>query len=112
MYLLFHNPRCSKSRTCLKILIDKKLNFKEVQYLKEGLNLSTLSDIVNKLENPLSDLIRTNEKEFKLEPFDMNKKKLIITFLNKFPICLQRPLFFNGKHYVVCRPPQTVLKYI
>ena len=51
MYLLFHNPRCSKSRTCLKILIDKKLNFKEVQYLKEGLNLSTLSDIVNKLEN-------------------------------------------------------------
>ena len=112
MYLLFHNPRCSKSRACFKILNDKKLNFKEVLYLKEGLTLSTLSNIVSKLDNPLSDLIRTNEKEFKLEPFDINKKKLIVTFLNKFPACMQRPLFFSGKHYVVCRPPETVLKYI
>ena len=53
-----------------------------------------LDKIINKLVNPISDLIRTNEKEFKLKPFDLNSKKLVISFLNKYPICLQRTTFF------------------
>ena len=112
MYLLYHNPRCSKSRACLKIIIEKNIKFEEILYIKAGLSISTLRDIMNKLVNPVTDIIRTNEKEFKLNTFDINRKELIITFINKFPKCLQRPLFFNGKNYVICRPPETVLKYI
>ena len=112
MLLLYHNPRCSKSRACLKILNEKKLKFKELLYLKEGLPKSSLIDIVDKLISPLSNLIRTSEKEFKRLPFDTNDKELIITFLYKFPICMQRPIFFNGNGYVICRPPEIVVKYI
>lgn len=112
MYLLYHNPRCSKSRECLSIINKKKINFKEKLYLKDGLSTIELDKIINSLVNPLSDLIRTNEKEFKLEFFDLSRKKLVISFLHKYPICLQRPLFFNGKNYIICRPPETILNYI
>ena len=93
MFLLYHNPRCSKSRACLKILNEKKFKFKEVFYLKEGLSKMSLIDIVDKLTSPVSNLIRTSEKAFKQFPFDINDKELVIKFLNKFPICMQRPLF-------------------
>ena len=112
VHLLYHNPRCSKSRACIKILSDKKINFKEVLYLKDGLSISSLKDIVNNLVSPSCDLIRTNEKQFKLEPFTLNKKDLIVSFLHKHPICLQRPLFFDGYNYIICRPPEKVLQYL
>ena len=112
MYLLYHNPRCSKSRSCSKILSEKKISFKEILYLKDGLPVSSLNEILDKLINPLSDIIRVNEKEFKADPFYFNKKELVINFLYKYPICLERPLFFNGNNYIICRPPEIVLKYI
>ena len=112
MYLLYHNPRCSKSRDCLKIVKNKKVDIKEKLYLKDGLSNVELNKIINSLLNPISDLVRTNEKKFKSKPFDLNSKKLVISFLHKNPICLQRPLFFNGKNYIICRPPETVLNYI
>ena len=112
MNLFYHNPRCSKSRACLKIIKDNKINFQEILYLKVGLSISSLSEIINKLKGPINQIIRTNEKEFKKAPFDINKKKLIISFLHKFPRCLQRPIFFDGTNYVICRPPEIVLDYI
>lgn len=111
-YILFHNARCSKSRACLKIIQKKSITFKELHYLKEGLDLSILKNIINNLVNPLGDIIRTNEKDFKSNSFDINNRKLVISFLNKHPICMQRPLFFNGTNYIICRPPETVLKFL
>ncbi len=112
MYMLYHNPRCSKSRSCSKILSEKKILFNEILYLKNGLSVSSLNEILDKLINPLSDIIRINEKEFKAAQFNFNKKELVIDFLHKHPICLQRPLFFNGHNYIICRPPEIILKYI
>ena len=66
-------------------------------YLKDGLSNVELDKIINSLVNPLSDLVRTNEKEFKLKPFDLNSKKLIISFLYKNPICLQDHSFLMEK---------------
>tara|TARA_Y100001970_G_C14225207_1_gene855233 strand:- start:2465 stop:2827 length:363 start_codon:yes stop_codon:yes gene_type:complete len=111
-FSLFHNTRCSKSRSCLKILQDKDVSFKEVNYLKTGLTLNVLEDIINNLASPLSEIIRTNEKVFKQNKFDINNKNLVISFLNKYPICLQRPIFFNGVRYIVCRPPEMILNFL
>ena len=112
MYLLYHNPRCSKSRACLNIIKEKKVPFKEILYIKEGLTKENLSDIINKLVSPLNSIIRTNEKEFKSNLFEYNDKNAIISFLNKNPFFLQRPLFYNETNYVICRPPEIILKNI
>ena len=111
-YVLYHNSKCSKSRTCLKIIQEKKITCKEFHYLKEGLTLSNLNEIIDNLHNPLNALIRTNEKYFKQNKFDINNKTEIANFLFKFPICIQRPLFFNGKKYIICRPPEEILNHL
>ena len=62
--------------------------------------------------DPLKDLIRTNEKDYKNNSIDIKNKKMIINFLNKYPICMQRPLFFDGNKFKICRPPETILKFL
>ena len=42
--------------------------------MKDGLPFSSLNEILDKLINPLSDIIRVNEKEFKEDRFDFYKK--------------------------------------
>ena len=111
-FILYHNNRCSKSRECLKIIRSKGIAFKENNYLRDGLLLQDLKKIIVNLVNPLGELIRKNEKEFKLNSFDTTNKKLIVSFLHKNPKCMQRPIFFNGENYIICRPPEIVLNYL
>ena len=110
--ILYHNAKCSKSRACQKIILDKAIPFTEILYLKEGLSISTLNKIINNLENPLKELVRTNEKVFKSNTIDLENKNAMISFLHKYPVCLQRPIFFDGKKYIICRPPEVILKYL
>ena len=42
---------------------------------------------------------------------DFNDKDLI-KFIFENQKDLQRPIFFDGKNYIVCRPPDKVLEFI
>ena len=110
MFKLFHNNRCSKSRECKKILDEKNILFKTVDYSKIGLSKKQLSNMIDKILTDYKKIIRTNENEFLKNPFDITNKKKIINFLNQYPNCLQRPMFFNGVNYIICRPPKKVLE--
>jgi len=110
--ILFHNTRCSKSRACLKIVKEKSIDFIEFHYVKEGLSLSMLNEIINNLVDPFKDLIRTNEKEFKNNSIDLKNKIMIVNFLNKYPVCMQRPVFFDGNKFKICRPPEKILNFL
>ena len=110
--VLSHNTRCSKSRACLKIVKKKSLDFIEFHYVKEGLSLSILNEITNNLVDPIKDLIRTYEKEFKNNSFDLKNKIMIVDFLNKYPVCIQRPVFFDGNKFKICRSPETILNFL
>ena len=110
MYKLFHNNRCSKSRECKKILDEKNILFKTIDYSKIGLSKKQLGKMIDKILTDYKEIIRTNENEFQKNPFDITNKKKIINFLNQHPSCLQRPIFFNGKCFMICRPPKKVLK--
>ena len=43
---------------------------------------------------------------------DVNNKIELIDFLHNFPNCIQRPIFFDGTKYIICRPPNKILSYI
>ena len=51
MYLLYHNPRCSKSRDCLNIIKKKKIDIKEKLYLKDGLSNVELNKIIKSIKS-------------------------------------------------------------
>ncbi len=74
--------------------------------------MPTIKKIINNLANPMRELVRTNEKVFKKNSIDLNDKNSVISFLHKHPICLQRPIFFNGLEFVICRPPEIILKFL
>ncbi len=113
MYRLYHNNRCSKSRDCLKLLESHKVNFEIFEYLKNKIDKKHMKELVFGFVDPLESLIRTNEIDFKENKFDnINNKEKVIDFLSKFPKCIQRPIFFDGKKYYICRPPEKVLDYI
>ena len=108
-YKFYHNPNCSKSRNCLKILEEKNTKFETVLYMKNRLTYDEIEEIINKLLGNLTSIIRDSSKvriNFKQE------KHKLIKFILENPNQLQRPIFFNGKNYIICRPPEKVLEFL
>ena len=112
MIVIYHNNRCSKSRLCLDLIKKSNTDYKLIEYLKEDLSVNNIKEIVYGLEDEINDIIRTNEKEIKKVKIDFTNKDSIIKLIAKYNICMQRPIIdINGK-FIICRPPEKVLKYI
>ena len=60
--------------------------------------------IQNLLGNKFDILRNKTEKDF--------DDKDLIKYIFENQKDLQRPIFFDGKKYIVCRPPDKVLEYI
>ena len=61
-YKFYHNPNCSKSRNCLKILEEKNTKFETVLYMKNRLTYNEIEEIINKLLGNLTSIIRDSNK--------------------------------------------------
>ena len=112
MIVIYHNNRCSKSRQCLDLIKKSNTDYKVIEYLKEDLSVNKIKEIVYGLEDEINDIIRTNEKEIKKVKIDFTNKDSIIKLIAKHKICLQRPIVRVNEKFVICRPPEKVLKYI
>ena len=110
---IYHNPRCSKSRQTLEILIKKNADFEIVEYLKDKLSITDLEEIISKLELNTIELVRKNESVWK-EKFkgrNLNNKEIIQAMIDN-PKIIERPIVVNGNKAILGRPPENVLKII
>ena len=110
---IYHNPRCSKSRQTLEILIKKNADFEIVEYLKDKLSITDLEEIIAKLEINTIELVRKNESVWK-EKFkgrNLNDKEIIQAMIDN-PKIIERPIVVNGNKAILGRPPENVLKII
>ena len=112
MIIIYHNNRCSKSRQCLDLIKKSNIDYKVIEYLKEDLSENNIKEIVYGLEGKINDIVRTNEKEIKKVKIDFTNKDSIIKLIAKYKICMQRPIISINQKFVICRPPEKVLKYI
>jgi|TARA_Y100000589_G_scaffold265915_1_gene256988 arsenate reductase len=112
MIVIYHNNRCSKSRLCLDLIKKSGSDYKVIEYLKEDLSVNKIKEIVDGLEGDIKDIVRTNEKEIKNVKIDFKNKESIIKLIAKYNICMQRPIIRVNKRFIICRPPEKVLKYI
>ena len=112
MIVIYHNNRCSKSRLCLDLIKKSNTDYKVIEYLKEDLKVNNIKEIVNGLEGEINDFVRTNEKEIKKVKIDFTNKDSIIKLIAKYKICMQRPIVRVNEKFVICIPPEKVLKYI
>jgi arsenate reductase len=107
--VLYHNPRCSKSRSALALLEEKGVAPIVVEYLKTPPTAAELRALVKKLGIKPEALVRTGEDLYKSE---FKGKALSdgqwIDALAAHPILIERPIAIRGERAVVGRPPEKV----
>ena len=88
MKTIWHNPRCSKSRTALNLLKDTSVDIHVFHYLNESFTYEDLMSVIEKLVNPCYRAVRTNEKIFRASGLShTSKDELLIEAM------LQNPIF-------------------
>ncbi len=110
MTTIYHNPRCSKSREALQLLVEKGTPFTVVTYLEEPPTQEELKSIIKLLGIAPIALVRTQEAVWK-EKF--KGKELtdaeLIKAMTEYPKLIERPIVINGSKAVIGRPPVKVL---
>lgn len=111
MITIYHNPRCSKSRTTLALLRENSIAPRIVHYLETPPPADTLKAIVGMLGCSVHDIIRTNEEVYRR--LNLHKRlppeAELFAIVAANPQLLQRPIVVNHPHAVLGRPPQNVL---
>lgn len=107
---IYHNPRCSKSRDTLKILLSKTNEITVINYLKNPITFDELNNIIKKLNIQPIELIRKNENLWKenYRSKKLNNNEIIQLILDN-PKLMERPIVTNNKKAVIGRPPENVL---
>ncbi|WP_051605780.1 arsenate reductase (glutaredoxin) [Polaribacter sp. Hel_I_88] len=107
--LIFHNPRCRKSREGLQILENSGQEFEIVKYLEDVPSETELKEIIEILEIFPIQLIRKTEKIWKEE---YKGKELsdseIIKAMVQNPKLIERPIVINHDKAVIGRPPENI----
>ena len=120
MTKIYHNPKCSKSRRALELLQNHNVEVEVVSYLKNGLSVEEVNDIVKVLGvGSVLDIIRVDEVEYKdyVSSFSAINddvpssliESALVDILVKYPKLLQRPIVLHNGKGVLGRPPERVL---
>ena len=105
MKTIWHNPRCSKSRTALNLLKDTSVDVHVFHYLNESFTYEDLMSLIEKLSIPVIELVRTNEKIFRASGLSRTSKdELLIEAMLQNPILIERPIIISGDKAVIGRP--------
>jgi arsenate reductase len=113
-FIIYHNPRCSKSRQTLQLLEENGVQPEVVLYLESPPSAGDLKDLLVKLGINARDLLRKGEdayKENNLKDKDLSDDDLIAAMVS-FPKLIERPIVVKGKQAVLGRPPENVLALI
>ncbi len=114
MPVLYHNPRCSKSRAALALLQERNVDLEIVRYLETPPNEATLRELLGKLGMTPYELMRRGEARFRelgLKDVDVSEHERVRAMAEN-PILIERPIFVSGSRAVVGRPPERVLEIL
>ncbi|MDX8397475.1 MAG: arsenate reductase (glutaredoxin) [Mariprofundaceae bacterium] len=111
--VIYHNPRCTKSRATLALLQEKGLEPEVIEYLKTPPSEVELDVILNKLGKEPLALMRTGEDDYKAFIKDKNLSRAeAIALMVAHPKVIERPIVVVGEKAAVGRPPELVLEIL
>ncbi|WP_170799186.1 arsenate reductase (glutaredoxin) [Stutzerimonas stutzeri] len=111
---LYHNPRCSKSRSALELLEARGLTPAIVRYLETPPTAAQLRALLDKLGLSARQLLRTGEDKYKslaLANPELSEAELIEAMV-EHPRLIERPILVAGDKAIVGRPPERVLEIL
>lgn len=109
--IIYHNPRCSKSRQTLALLQDNDVDVEIIEYLKTPPDEKQLKAILKKLAIRPAELIRKKESVFKeLKLADkLDDDQALIKAMYANPALMERPIVLVNNKATIGRPPENVL---
>jgi arsenate reductase len=110
-FTIYHNPRCSKSRTTLALLQENGIDPEVVLYLESPPDVDTINALLGKLGISASQLVRSGEADFKDAGLDKNSSEVdIVAAMALRPKLIERPIVVKGDKAVLGRPPENALE--
>ncbi|MCH7501444.1 MAG: arsenate reductase (glutaredoxin) [Nitrospinae bacterium] len=109
--IIYHNPKCSKSRQTLELLKQNGITPTIIEYLKTPPTAETLNEILAQLGLAPRDLMRKKEAiyaECGLDNPSLSDDDLI-DFMIQHPILIERPIVVANGKAALGRPPEQVL---
>jgi len=111
--IIWHNPECSKSRECVKVLDEKGILFTTREYLIDCPTKKELEEIIGIMAiKDIRDMIRVKEEEYKALDLSNKEKsdKELIDAMIMYPKLIERPIGINNGKARVGRPLENILE--
>tara|TARA_Y100001936_G_scaffold6319_1_gene5551 strand:+ start:2853 stop:3188 length:336 start_codon:yes stop_codon:yes gene_type:complete len=109
---ILHNPRCSKSRATLNIILENNIQPTIRLYLDDPLSIEEIRNLLIKLDTTVDKIVRKNEEVYKKLNLKDSDQDLLIEKISKNPILLERPIVIKGEEAIIGRPPENVMKLL
>jgi arsenate reductase len=109
MLTVYHNPRCKKSRAGLHYILEKKLEYRVREYLKDPLSEEELNRLIMKLNIKPVELVRTQEEYYRKELKDLklNDGEWVRVMVEN-PRLIRRPIVEDKYKAVVGDPVENI----
>jgi arsenate reductase (glutaredoxin) len=111
--LLYVNPSCSKSRTALALLQERRVEVDTILYLDEPPTVDDLKRLMGQLglDDPRS-MMRRGEPAYDALGLDEVEGDDLLEAISRHPVLLERPIFVVGERAVIARPPERLLELL
>ena len=106
--VIWHNPRCSKSRQTLELLRERGIEPVVRLYLDEPPSEAELKDVLAKLGIEPRALARTKEKRYGELGLAQSGGEELLRAMAENPILIERPVVIRGDRAALGRPPESV----
>lgn len=109
--IIWHNPRCTKSRQTLALLEQHGISPQVRLYLEDTPSEAEISDVIEQLGlDSARQLMRTKEADYKDQGLsDVDDEAALIAAMHRTPKLIERPVVMKGGRAKIGRPPEDVI---
>ena len=111
--VVYHNPRCSKSRKAVEILESRGVEFTLYHYLEESPGVAELTELMGKLgiDDP-RQMMRTKEAEYGERGLADAAAAALLAAMAGCPKLIERPIVIRGDRALIARPPELLGSFL
>jgi arsenate reductase len=110
---IWHNPRCSKSRSAVTLLEEKGVNAEVIKYLETPPTKEELKEMLNMLGISARELMRTKEDIYKeLQLKEVNDEEKLIDAMVSNPKLIERPIVIKNGKAAIGRPIENIIELL
>lgn len=113
MIQILHNISCSKSRAAVEFIDEQPVDCNIRNFIEQPLNVDELKDLLQKLQRPIIDIVRTDERLYQEKFADKNlNDNQLLNMLAENPVLLQRPIIIKDNQAIIGRPAHLIEAFI